>query len=177
MRTKVTWLILAAVAAVVVVGVIDAVRGGSSKLEAAQAGQSVIDLSTPGGGAPPDCDRTRDYDSACHYHRAADATETASEPTMAQRLRQCDTEQLRLAFTLSDGVAAVVLRRVEGSPCHHGRAPPSGSPFGMSPGTVLPSSVASRVQLSQPTSRTGSSSSSSCGEADHYGSRTEASSI
>jgi hypothetical protein len=51
-----------------------------------------------------------------------DATVTAIEPAAPERLPSCDTEQLRLAFTVSEGLAAVVLRRVKGQPCHHGRA-------------------------------------------------------
>jgi hypothetical protein len=38
-------------------------------------------------------------------------------------LPSCDTEQLRLSFTVGEGLAAVVLGRVKGQPCHHGRAP------------------------------------------------------
>jgi hypothetical protein len=51
------------------------------------------------------------------------ATVTAIESATPERLPSCDTEQLRLTFTVWEGLAAVVLRRVKGQPCHHGRAP------------------------------------------------------
>jgi hypothetical protein len=52
-----------------------------------------------------------------------DATVTDIESGAHERLPPCDPEQLRLAFTVSEGLAAAVLRRVKGQPCHHGRAP------------------------------------------------------
>ena len=52
-----------------------------------------------------------------------DATVTAIESGAPERLPSCGAEQLRLAFTVSEGSAAVVLRRMKGQPCHHGRAP------------------------------------------------------
>ena len=52
-----------------------------------------------------------------------DATVTAIESAAPERLPSSDTEQLRLTFTVWEGLAAVVLRRVKGQPCHHGRAP------------------------------------------------------
>jgi hypothetical protein len=52
-----------------------------------------------------------------------DATVTAIESAAPERLPSCNTEQLRLTFTVWEGLAAVVLRRVQGQPCHHARAP------------------------------------------------------
>jgi hypothetical protein len=116
MRSKATWLILVAIGAVVTAGVVDAVRGSSSNPEAAQAGESVIEPST----TTPLPVQTATEPMATE---PVDATVTAIESAAPERLPSCDTKQLRLNFTAWEGLAAAVLRRVEGQPCHHGRAP------------------------------------------------------
>jgi hypothetical protein len=123
MRSKATWLILIAVGAVVTAGVVDAVRGSSSNPEAAQAGESSIEPSTttalPVQTATEPVATTEPVAST----QQVDATVTAIDSAAHERLPSCDTEQLRLTFTVSEGLAAAVLRRVKGQPCHHGRAP------------------------------------------------------
>jgi hypothetical protein len=54
---------------------------------------------------------------------SVDAIVTDTESAAPESLPSCDTEQLRLAFTVWDGLAAVAFRRVKEPPCHHGRAP------------------------------------------------------
>jgi hypothetical protein len=53
--------------------------------------------------------------------RSTDVVATVS--AAAARWPSCHTDQLRLAFALSDDLWAVVLRRVKPPACHHGRAP------------------------------------------------------
>jgi hypothetical protein len=116
-------LILLALGAIVTAGVVDAVRGSSSHPEAAQAGESVIEPSSttalPAQTATEPVTTTKPVAST----EPVDATVTATESAAPERLPSCETEQLRLTFTVSEGLAAVVLRRVKGQPCHHGRAP------------------------------------------------------
>lgn len=121
MRGKATWLITAAVGAVLIVGVVDALRGSSSHDESAHAAQAptVVDL----GGST----LTLESVTAQATTEPVATTEPAAivEPvdaTAPERLPSCETEQLRLTFTISDGLATPVLRRVKGQPCHHGRA-------------------------------------------------------
>ena len=123
MRGKATWLILIAVGAVLTAGVVDAVRGSSSNPEAAQAGESVIEPSTT--TAPPEQTATEPVATTepAAIAKPVDATVTAVESPAPERLPSCAAEQLRLTFTVSEGLAAVVLRRVKGQPCHHGQAP------------------------------------------------------
>lgn len=123
MRGKATWLILIAVGAVLTAGVVDAVRGSSSNPEAAQAGVSGIE--PPTTTALPVQTETKPVvtNESAAIAEPVDAPVTAIESAAPERLPSCDTEQLRLAFTVSEGLAAVVLRRVKGQPCHHGRAP------------------------------------------------------
>ena len=123
MRGKATWVILIAVGAVVIAGVVDAVRGTSLNPQAAQAGASAVERSAT--TAPPAATAT---DAAATTESAAvtepeDATATATVSAASQRLPSCDSEQLELTFTDWEDLAAVVLRRVKGNPCHHGRAP------------------------------------------------------
>jgi hypothetical protein len=69
MRAKVSWLILTAVTAVVLAGVVDAVRGSSSNPEAAQAGEPVIEPSTHDGTAGADSNGNCGCDRSCRYER------------------------------------------------------------------------------------------------------------
>ena len=123
MRGAATWLILIAVGAVITASVVDAVRGSSSNPEAAPAGETVVEPSTT--TAPPV--QTATEPAATTEPGAitapVDATVTAIESAAPERLPSCDAEQLRLTFTVWEGLAAVVLHRVSGQSCHHGRAP------------------------------------------------------
>jgi len=123
MRAKATWLIVIAVGAVVTAGVVDAVRGSSSNPEAAQAGQVGIEPSTTTAVPVQTATEPMATTEPVAVAEPADATVPAIESAPPERLPSCDTEQLRLTFMVSEGLAAVVLRRVEGHPCHHGRAP------------------------------------------------------
>ena len=120
MRGTVTGLIVAAVGAVVLAGVVDAIRGSVSHPQTG-AGPSVTKPST--ATTPPEQTTTE----AAAITNASLTTPvkgnvTATEPVSTRRLPSCDTDQLRLAFTGSGGLAAVVLRRVKGPPCHHDQA-------------------------------------------------------
>ena len=122
MRGKATWLILVAVGAVVTAGVVDAVRGSSSNPEAAQAGESVVEASTTTALTVETATEPVATTEPAAIADPVDATVTAIASAARERLPSCDTEQLRLTFTVSEGLAAVVLRRVKGQPCHHGGA-------------------------------------------------------
>jgi hypothetical protein len=122
MRGKTTWLILIAIGAIVTAGVVDAVRGSSSNPEAVQAGESVIEASTSTAPVQTGTEPVPTTEPAA-ITGPVDATVTAIESAAPERLPSCDTEQLRLTFTVGEGLAAAVLRRVKGQPCHHGRAP------------------------------------------------------
>ena len=129
MKALVTWLILTAVAVVGIVGVVDAVRGSSSDPQPAQAADSAVEASTATTALPVDAVEavvttepvvaTEPVEST----ESVDATVTDTESAAPESLASCDTEQLRLAFTVWNSLAAVALRRVKGPPCHHGRAP------------------------------------------------------
>ena len=123
MRGRATWLILIAVGAVVTAGVVDAVRGSSSNPEAAQAGESSIEPSTTTALPVQTATEPVATTEPVAATQQVDATVTAIDSAAAERLPSCDTEQLRLTFTVSEGLAAAVLRRVKGQPCRHGRAP------------------------------------------------------
>jgi hypothetical protein len=123
MRGKVTWLIIAAVISVAIVGVIDAMRGSSSNPEEAQAGESAVGPSTTTAPALQTATEPVPTTGTGAITESVEATVTAIESSAPERLSSCDTEQLRLTFTVSEGLAAIVLRRVKGQSCHHGRAP------------------------------------------------------
>jgi hypothetical protein len=123
MKALVTWLILTAVAVVVVVGVVDAVRGSSSDSRAAQAADSAVEASTATTALPVAAVEPVVTTEPEASTESVDATVTDTESAAPEGLPSCHTEQLRLAFTVWDGLAAVALRRVKGPPCHHGRAP------------------------------------------------------
>jgi hypothetical protein len=123
MRSKATWLILIALGAVVTAGVVDAVHGSSSNPEAAQVGESVIEPSTTTALPVQTATEPVATTEPLAITEPVDATVTAIESAAPERLPSCDTEQFRLTFTVWEGLAAVVLRRVKGQPCHHGRAP------------------------------------------------------
>jgi len=123
MRAKVSWLILTAVTAVVLAGVVDAVRGYSSNPEAAQAGEPVIGPSTTTAAPVQTATETVAATDPVATSEPVDGTVTAIDSAAPERLHSCATDQLRLTFRVSEGLAALVLRRVQGQPCHHGRAP------------------------------------------------------
>jgi hypothetical protein len=123
MRSTSTWLILIAVGAVVTAGVVDAVRGSSSNPEAAQAGESVVEPSTTTAPPVQTVSAPVAATEPVVTSEPVDATVTAVESAAPEHLPACDSDQLRLTLTVSEGLAAVVLRRVKGQPCHHGRAP------------------------------------------------------
>jgi len=118
MRGKATWLILIAVGAVVTAGVVDSVRGSSSIPAAARAGDEPS-TATPVHTTTDAVGTTR----AVTIPEPVDATVTAVQPAGPEHLPSCANKQLRLSFKFSEGLASVVLRRVKGQPCHHGRAP------------------------------------------------------
>ena len=122
MRGKATWLILIAVGAVVTAGVVDSVRGSSSIPAAAPAGESVTEPSTT-TGLPVQTTTDAVTTTEVTIPEPVDATVAAIEPAEPEHLPSCANEQLRLSFKVSEGLAAAVLRRVKGQPCHQGRVP------------------------------------------------------
>jgi hypothetical protein len=123
MRSKATWLLVAAIGAVLVAGVVDSVRGSTSKPEATQAGESVVEPSTTTALPLQTATEPMATTEPATIGGPVNATVTAIESATPERLPSCDTEQLQLTFTRSGGLAAALLRRVQGRPCHHGRAP------------------------------------------------------
>jgi len=121
MRAKVTWLIITAVTAIVVVGVVDAVRGSSSSNP--EAAHAAAPVSKPSTTTAPSVQTATETVTTTAPVAPADVTVTAIESASPKRLPSCATDQLGLTFTVSEGLAGVVLRRVTGEPCHHGRAP------------------------------------------------------
>jgi len=122
MRSRATWLVVAAVGAVVLAGVVDSVRGSSSHLEANVRVDSVTEPSST--TASTEATSTRPVSatpSVVTTERSTNVVATVS--AAAARLPSCHTDQLRLAFALSDDLWAVVLRRMKPPACHHGRAP------------------------------------------------------
>jgi len=123
MRGKATSLILIAVGAVVTAGVVDALRGSSSNPEVAQAGEPAVEPSTMTAPPVQMATETVTATTSVATTEPVDGTVPATESTVPERLPSCDPGQLGLTFTVSEGLAAVVLRLVKGQPCHHGRAP------------------------------------------------------
>lgn len=118
MRRLATWLVLAAVGTVVFVGVVDGVRRSSSHSRSAGGlGSTAERLTTTG---PPSPSTTAGVATT----EAEGTTAPASKSAAPERLSSCAAAQLKLAFTFwQEGLAALVLRRVAGKPCHHGRSP------------------------------------------------------
>src|ERR1041384_2556301 len=110
MRSRATWLVLAAVSAVVIASVVDALRGSSSHTEPAHAGLTTTEgiVQTTEGVATTE---------------PVGTTAQVVQSAPPERLPSCTTGQLRLTFTVVDGSASLLLRRVAGKPCHHGRSP------------------------------------------------------
>ena len=157
MRGRATWLILIAVGAVVTAGLVDAVRGSSSNPEAAQDGLSVTEPSTT-MALPAQTTEAMTTTESLATTEPVNAPVTAIESAAPERLPSCETEQLRLAFTVDNGLAALELRRVTGEPCHHGRSPIGFTRSGQS-GTrccCLRIGGETGEQLGQRTSRTAS---------------------
>ena len=121
MRGKVTWLITAAVAAVVIVGVVDALRGSPSHQESAAAAPAptVVDL---GGSSLTLESGIAQTTTEPVAEPVATTTAPAIKSPTPERLPLCTTPQLALAMKVVDGSAMLVLRRVAGKPCHHGRS-------------------------------------------------------
>jgi hypothetical protein len=129
MRSLATWLVLAAVGAVIFAGVVDGVRRSSSHSESPNGVGSTIERLTTTGpasqGTTAGVATTSQGTTAgvTTTEAAVGTTAPAIQSTETQRLPSCTTAQLKLAFTLwVEDLAALVLRRVAGKPCHHGRS-------------------------------------------------------
>jgi hypothetical protein len=124
MRGKATWVITAIVAAIVIVGVVDALRGSSSQDEPAAAaeGPTVVDV----GGSTLTLESVT-AQATTEPEATTEPLATTTAPAIPspppERLPRCTTPQLALAIKVVDGSAMLVLRRVAGKPCHHGRSP------------------------------------------------------
>jgi hypothetical protein len=122
MRGMATWLITAVIAAIVIVGVVDALRGSSSHQESATVQTAtVVDL---GGSSltleSVTAQATTEPVATSEPQGMTDAA--AIQSPAPERLPSCRTPQLALAMKVMDGSAMLVLRRVVGEPCHHGQS-------------------------------------------------------
>jgi hypothetical protein len=121
MRRTVTLLVLAAVGVVAIAGVVDAVRRSSSHAESASPAEVTIDgqtITAPAQATTGAVATTQAVAAAQTVATTAPSTQSASTEPLAS----CAASQLRLSFTISDGLEALDLRRVAGKPCHHGRS-------------------------------------------------------
>lgn len=120
MRGKATWLITAVVAAIVIVGVVDALRGSSSDDEPAAAAQGPVVVDVGGSTLTLESVTTQ---AATEPAATTETLATTVAPPPPEHLARCTIPQLELAVKVVDGSAMLVLRRVSGEPCHHGRSP------------------------------------------------------
>lgn len=121
MRRLATWLALATVGAVVLAGVVDGVRRSSPQSVSADGVGSTAERSTATSRPSP---TTTAVAATTEAESTAVATTEAGGTTAPERLPSCTMPQLKLAFTFWEGgLAALVLRRVDGAPCRHGRSP------------------------------------------------------
>jgi hypothetical protein len=121
MRRRATWLLVAAIGAVLVAGVIDSVHGSASRPEATPVGEPGIEPSATTVSIAEPTSETVTRTEAVATEPVETTADTDSAPP--EHLPSCDIEQLQLTFTRSGGFAAALLRRVQGPPCRHGRAP------------------------------------------------------
>jgi hypothetical protein len=128
MRGIGTWLILTAVVVVIIAGVVDALRRSDSRPESARAGG----VMTIAGSVMTES--VREASDSAPSEPAVTTQPVTTEPQgttgpaaiqspAPERLPSCTTPQLALAVKIEDGSAMLVLRRVAGKPCHHGRSP------------------------------------------------------
>lgn len=124
MRSRATWFVVAAVGVVIFAGVVDAVRRSGSQQESAAAGRVTLTIagsamteSLRAASAPPTSEPAVTTQPA-----AGTAALPADQSAAPERLPSCAVAQLRLAFAVEEGMAGALLRRVQGQPCHHGRA-------------------------------------------------------
>jgi hypothetical protein len=124
MRGKATWLISTAVAAVLIAGVVDALRGSSSHDESAPAAQAPTVVDLGGSTLTLGSVAAQAATAAVATTEPQGTTDTAAIPSAPpERLPRCTTPQLALAVKIVDRSAMLVLRRVAGEPCHHGQSP------------------------------------------------------
>ena len=125
MRKLATWLVLAGVGAVVLAGVVDSVRRPTSQTESANGGPTSGRSTTTGPASQSTTTGPASQSTTANVASAetVGTTAPAVQSTAPEQLSACTTGQLELAFTLwLEGLAAAVLRRVAGNPCHHGRS-------------------------------------------------------
>ena len=127
MRRAATWLVLAAVGIVAIAGLVDAVHRSSSRSESAHPDESTIDaltVTTPSERVATVPPAITQQAIAAQSDTTAAAATTAhfTEVVSPERLPSCALGQLSLTFTVWNGLEALELRRVGGTPCHHGRS-------------------------------------------------------
>lgn len=133
MRGMITWLILAATGTVALVAAVDALRGSPSQSEPGHQALEAIAPSSPTTSAQSTTEPAETTGAATTTATAPATTEpattdsagTASASAVAsatppEDLPACTKAQLRLGFTVSDGLAALLLARNAGKPCHQG---------------------------------------------------------
>jgi hypothetical protein len=108
-RTPLNWLIAGAVVAVGVLAALDALHSSDGEPTRSEATAKAVTGSTNTGPGTAEPLTTTSAPSVI-----------ASKPP--KPLPRCTRRQLRLAFIVTDGSAAVELARAAGKPCHHGRS-------------------------------------------------------
>ena len=118
MRRTATLLVLTAVAVVVIVGVVDAVRRSSSDAES--AGGDVLTIDGLVMTAPSAQVTTEGVATTVGVTTTEPLGTTAQvvESAPPERLPPCTQRQLKLAIRVGEPRAEFVLRRVMGQPCH-----------------------------------------------------------
>jgi hypothetical protein len=122
MRGMATWLITALVAAIVIVGVADVVRGSPSHQESVTV-QTATVVDIGGSSLTLESVTAQATTDPVATTEPQGTTDTSTIPSpVPERLPRCTTPQLALAMKVVDGSAMLVLRRVAGKPCHHGQS-------------------------------------------------------
>jgi hypothetical protein len=119
MRRTATWLVLAAVAVVVIVGVVDAVRRSPSDAESAGGNVFTIDgitITAPSAQVSTEGVATTAAVTTTEPLETNPAQIVESAPP--ERLPPCKREQLKLSVRVEEDTAEFALRRVDGPPCH-----------------------------------------------------------
>jgi hypothetical protein len=123
MRGAATWLVLTAIGVIVIAGVVDAVRQPSSHAAAGANESTTERLTTTASSVQATTEPVATTEGVAATQAVATATPGTQSDSPPEPLPSCATRQLKLSFTIADGLAALELRRVAGKPCRHGRSP------------------------------------------------------
>jgi hypothetical protein len=118
MRGPATWLVAAAIGAVVIAGVVDAVRRSSSHSEPASAQAATTATTAPATNAGVTTPMGVTTNVGVTTTEPLGTTTQVVESAPPERLPPCTQGQLKLAIRVGEPRAEFVLRRVMGQPCH-----------------------------------------------------------